>query len=50
MQRAALRVAEIVTLVVCHQFDHGALGECGRLVENEPPFLDTARSGLMSPL
>ena len=41
MQRAALGVGEVVALVICNQIDDGALGESGRFVENEPPFLNT---------
>lgn len=41
MQRAAFGVCEVVTLVVGNEVDNGTLGECGRLVENKPPLLDT---------
>ncbi len=41
MQRAALGVCEVVTLVVGNEVDNSTLGECGRLVENKPSLLDT---------
>ena len=40
MQRAALGVGEVVTLVVCNQINDAALRESRRFVENEPPFLN----------
>ncbi len=41
MQGLALIVREVVTLVVRNEVDNRPLGQSGRLVENEPPVLDT---------
>jgi hypothetical protein len=41
VQSAPLVVREVVTLVVRHEVYNRPLGQSGRLVENEPPFLDT---------
>lgn len=43
MQSAALVVRKIVTFVVGNQIDNRPLGQCCRLVQDEPPFFD-ARS------
>ena len=40
VQRATLLVCEVVALVVCNQVDNRSLGQCCRLVEDEPAFLD----------
>lgn len=40
MESVALGVGEVVTLVVCDEIDNGTLGECGRLVDNEPTLLN----------
>ena len=41
MQRATLLVAEVVTFVISDQVDNRPIGQGGRLIENEPPVLDT---------
>ncbi len=41
MQGLSLIVREVVTLVVRNEVDNRPLGQSGRLVENEPPVLDT---------
>lgn len=41
MQSAALGVSEVVTLVVCDEVDNRTLGQRCRLVQDEPPLLDT---------
>jgi hypothetical protein len=38
---AALLVGKVITVVVRHQVDNGPFGQRCRLVENEPPLLDT---------
>ena len=40
MQCAALVVGEVVAFVVGDEFDHGTLGQRGRLIENEASVLD----------
>jgi hypothetical protein len=45
VQGATFLVAEVVTLVVRDQVDNSPFGQRGRLVENEPPLLDTVLGG-----
>ena len=41
MERPALVIRKIVTLVVHHEVDNRSLGQCCRLVQDEPPLLDS---------
>jgi len=45
VQCAALVVGEVVAFVVGDEFDHGTLGQRGRLIENEPSVLDPGSKG-----
>jgi hypothetical protein len=41
MQRAALSVREVITLIVRNQVDNRTVGQRCRLVEDQPSLLDT---------
>lgn len=49
MQGAALVVRQVITFIVGHEFDHRALGQVGRFVENKPALLDPGQKTAHAP-
>ncbi len=46
MERATLLVGEVIAFVISDQVDNRPIGQASRLIENEPPLLDTRAEGI----
>jgi hypothetical protein len=45
VERATLLVGEVIAFVISDQVDNRPIGQGSRLIENEPPLLDTRAEG-----
>jgi hypothetical protein len=46
VERATLLVGEVIAFVISDQVDNRPIGQSSRLIENEPPILDTRAEGI----